>query len=148
MPNHFHLLLWQNRAAGGKRGRDSYSSGFDGFRGRPRARSGIKRVASPFPPLDVSSPASTVTVENTNSETATRSELDLTATATAGFADTAGISDANDLGDFDSYHAVHDGTSEPILDTSQGLISAVGGQDLNALEFVGAEVHVGVNGRQ
>jgi hypothetical protein len=41
---------------------------------------------------------------------------------------------------------VHDGTSEPILDTSQGLISAVGGQDLNALEFVGAEVHVGVNG--
>jgi hypothetical protein len=98
--------------------------------------------------LDVSSPASTVTVENTNSETATRSELDLTATATAGFADTAGISDANDLGDFDSYHAVHDGTSEPILDTSQGLISAVGGQDLNALEFVGAEVHVGVNGRQ
>jgi hypothetical protein len=32
MPNHFHLLLWQKRAAGGKRGRDSYSSGFDGFR--------------------------------------------------------------------------------------------------------------------
>jgi hypothetical protein len=96
--------------------------------------------------LDVSSPASTVTVENTSSETATGSELDLTATATAGFADTAGISDANDLGDFDSYHAVHDGTSEPILYTGQGLISAVGGQDLNALEFVGAEVHVGGNG--
>jgi hypothetical protein len=49
MPSHFHLLLWQKRAAGGKRGRDSYSSGFDGSRGRKRARSGIKRVASPFP---------------------------------------------------------------------------------------------------
>jgi hypothetical protein len=49
MPSHVHLLLWQKSAAGGKRGRASYSSGFDGFRGRPRARSGIKRVASPFP---------------------------------------------------------------------------------------------------
>jgi hypothetical protein len=50
MPNHFHLLHWQKRAAGGKRGRGSYSARFDGFRGRPRAWSGIKRVASPFPP--------------------------------------------------------------------------------------------------
>jgi hypothetical protein len=43
-PDHVFSANW------GKRGRDSYSSGFDGFRGRPRAQSGIKRVASPFPP--------------------------------------------------------------------------------------------------
>jgi hypothetical protein len=35
---------------------------------------------------------------------------------------------------------VHDGTSRPALDTSQGLVSAIGGQDVHGLEFVGAAI--------
>ena len=42
-------------------------------------------------------------------------------------------------------HAVHDGANEPTLDSSQSVVSALGGQDANAMEFVGPEVHAAPN---
>ncbi len=53
-----------------------------------------------------------------------------------------GNSVADESGSYDTYHAVHDGANEPVLDSRKGLVSAVGGQDANAMEFVGPEVHV------
>ena len=44
----------------------------------------------------------------------------------AGQADTAGKTAAENLGTFPSTGAVHDGTSTPALDVSQGLVSALG----------------------
>ena len=69
-----------------------------------------------------------------------------TETLTAGHADTVNIAVADQLGEYDIYHAVHNGANEAPLDTSQGLVSAPGGQDANASEFVGAEVHGGFAG--
>ena len=42
-------------------------------------------------------------------------------------------------------HAVHGGANEPTLDSSQSVVSALGGQDANAMEFVGPEVHAAPN---
>ena len=64
----------------------------------------------------------------------------------AGQADTAGNSTAENLGTFPSNGAVHDGTSTPALDVSQGLVSALGGQDVHPLEFAGAEIMPAVSG--
>ncbi len=44
------------------------------------------------------------------------------------------------MGTFAANGAVHDGTTQPQLDVSQGLISALGGQVLHPLEFEGAEI--------
>ena len=41
---------------------------------------------------------------------------------------------------------MHDGTTQPALDTSQGLVSALGGQDAQALEYAGAEIMPTLNG--
>ncbi len=99
--------------------------------------------------LDVSSPpAATVTVESVAGNTSTgsiASPANFTETTTAGHADTVGNSIAENLGSYEVYHAVHDGANEPVLDSSKGLVSAVGGQDANAMEFVGPEVHVAQN---
>jgi hypothetical protein len=80
-----------------------------------------------------------VTVESTGSETLSGSDpVNLTETVTtAGHGDAAGGLEAGDLGSFpeNAYGpggAVHDGTSQPALDTSQGLVSAIGGQDVGA----------------
>ncbi len=99
--------------------------------------------------LDVSSPpAATVTLESVAGSTSTgsiASPANFTETTTAGHADSSGSSVAENLGSYNSYHAVHDGADEPTLDSSKGLVSAVGGQDANAMEFVGPEVHVAQN---
>ena len=42
--------------------------------------------------------------------------------------------------------AIHDGTTQPALDTSDGLVSAIAGQDLHAIEFSGAEIGITVSG--
>ena len=89
-------------------------------------------------------PASTVTHVATSSETDTGGgEGAYTETLTAGHADTAGGAAAGQLGSFPGGPtgpggAVHDGTTQPVLDTSQGLVSALGGQDVHGLGFVGA----------
>ena len=84
-------------------------------------------------------------VSGTSNSGSLPSGVNVSETTTAGHADTVGIGTAEDLGSFAPYHAVHDGANEPTLDSSQGLISALGGQNANALEFVGAEIHVGPN---
>jgi hypothetical protein len=70
----------------------------------------------------------------------------LTETMGAGHADTAGNSTADNVGTFPSDGAVHDGTTQPILDTSQGQDSALGGQDAHPLEFAGSEIQPTVSG--
>ena len=71
------------------------------------------------PPLDI------VTVEAVSGTSISGnlpSQVTVTETTTAGHADTAGISTAEDLGSFAPYHAVHDGANEPVLDSNQGLV--------------------------
>ena len=89
-----------------------------------------------------------MTYESIGGETITGSapDLSLTETVSAGQADTAGKSAAENLGMFPSNGAVHDGTSTPALDVSQGLVSALGGQDVHPLEFAGAEIMPAVSG--
>ena len=42
--------------------------------------------------------------------------------------------------------AIHDGTTQPILDTSQSLLSAIGGQDMHPMEFAGPAIGLTVSG--
>ena len=99
--------------------------------------------------LEVSSPpVATVTVEAVSGSSNTGgipSGANVTETTTAGHADTVGNSVAEKLGNYNVYHAVHDGANEPTLDSSQSVVSALGGQDANAMEFVGPEVHAAPN---
>ncbi len=99
--------------------------------------------------LDISSPpAITVTDEAVASNSSTGnipSGATVTETTTASHADTVGNSVADLLGSYEVYRAVHDGANELTLDSSKGLVSAVRGQDANAMEFVGPEVHVAQN---
>ena len=71
-------------------------------------------------------------------------DLDLDESPSAGYADIAGSSVAENLGTFPG-SAVHDGTTQPNLDTSKGLVSALGGQDLNPMAFAGSEITPTVN---
>ena len=83
----------------------------------------------------------TLEATNTSTETTSGSEpsppLQL---AQAGWATTIGEGVADRVGTFAANGAVHDGTTQPQLDVSQGLISALGGQVLHPLEFEGAEI--------
>ncbi len=81
--------------------------------------------------LEVSSPpAATVTLESVAGSASTggiSSPANFTETTTAGHADTVGNSIAENLGSYDTYHAVHDGANEPVLDSRQGAGLGGGG---------------------
>jgi hypothetical protein len=133
---------------------DSHSiSGSDQY---TTSNSSTVSMSSPFAYSDASSntdeyvysgpPSSTVTVEQTGSTTESGGDpVNLTETLAAGHGDASGGTVAGNLGSFPegAYGPggeVHDGTSQPVLDTSQGLVSAIGGQDVHGLEFVGAAI--------
>jgi hypothetical protein len=90
----------------------------------------------------------TTTYEDVGGESASGSGTApaLTEILGAGHADTSGNGTAGDLGTFPSDGAIHEGTTQPNLDTSQGLVSALGGQDAHPLAFVGAEISPTVSG--
>ena len=77
--------------------------------------------------------------ESIGGETITGSapDLSLTETVSAGHADTAGKTAAENLGTFPSNGAVHDGTSTTALDVSQGLVSALILQEPNESGMTG-----------
>jgi hypothetical protein len=134
--------------------RDSHSiSGSDQY---TTSNSSTVWMSSPFAYSDASSntdeyvysgpPSSTVTVEQTGSTTESGGDpVNLTETLAAGHGDASGGTVARNLGSFPEGAngpggAVHDGTSQPVLDVSEGLVSAIGGQDVHGLEFVGAAI--------
>ena len=72
--------------------------------------------------------------------------LALHETASAGHADISGSGVAGQVGGYPGTGAIHDGTTQPDLDMGDGLVSALGGQDVHALEFAGPEIQPAVNG--
>ncbi len=82
----------------------------------------------------------TVTTTTTSSSGTVPSGVDTSETLTAGHGDAEANAAVLALGSYPVHSAVHDGANEPTLDTEQGLVSAVGGQDVHALAFVGAEI--------
>jgi len=98
--------------------------------------------------LSVSGPAvSTVTVESVTTSTSTGSNdgANFTELENAGQGYSAGTRVAAQIGSSPMDSAEHQGTSPGSVDTSSGLLSALGGQAVHAMSFGGAEIMPAVN---
>ena len=87
-------------------------------------------------------PAATATLTNTESATTTGSNdgANYTEYGFAGQGSSAGTGVADLVGTSPMASAEHMGTSPNSLDTGSGLLSALGGADVHAMSFVGAEI--------
>jgi hypothetical protein len=112
----------------------------------------VSGVASPFATLNshsesdqiaISGPvASTVTTTLGNSTSTSGADggANMTETAAAGGGATAGTQVAAEIGSSPLGSAEHQGTSPNSLDTSSGLLSALGGEAVHAMSFSGSEI--------
>ncbi len=87
-------------------------------------------------------PAATATLTNTESATTTGSNdgANYTDYGFAGQGSSAGTGVADLVGSSPMASAEHMGTSPNSLDTSSGLLSALGGADVHAMSFAGSEI--------
>ena len=92
-------------------------------------------------------PASTITDESTTTASSSGSPQDSSnGELIPAYWDTDAMGLATSMGTSPLYAPIQDGTTSGEWDTSQGLASAVGGQDMHALQFTGAEVQPALSG--
>jgi hypothetical protein len=98
--------------------------------------------------LHTGPPSTIVPIETTlfGGNSGSAPALALHETASAGHADVSGSAVAEQVGGYPGTGAIHDGTTQPDLDMGDGLVSALGGQNVHAIEFDGAEIQAAVNG--
>jgi hypothetical protein len=93
--------------------------------------------------LNVTGPTaatSTLTLANNVSSSGSNEGADLTETVYAGEGPTAGVSVAAQIGSSAPNNAEHLGTSPDSLDTSSGLMSALGGTGVHGMSFAGPDI--------
>ena len=93
-------------------------------------------------------PSSTITDESTTSASDSGGTLENPSNGTLipAYWDTYAIGLAAKMGTSPLDAPIQDGTTSGEWDTSQGLVSALGGQDMHALQFTGAEVQPALSG--
>ena len=93
-------------------------------------------------------PGSTVTDEATTSKSSSGGELQSPSNGTLipAYWDTYAIQLATSMGSSPLDSPIQDGTTSGEWDTSQGLVSAMGGQDMHPLQFTGSEVQPALSG--